>query len=338
VKPTDVSAERCIYVTSSWGVHDERWVSALRSVGFGPIAFSLGRDASTLDDLRALVEEAALSSTPVLAGPLTTITRSLVGVDAHLVGLSWGFDLYELEEEGALGWLSQLDGLVVDSQATQSIAEQAGVDPTKITMLPWGVDLELFTPIGAKANLTKFGIPADAQVILSARAHEPLYRVADVISGFALVENQIPKAHLLVTHQGSLTSELEQLAADLGVSARVHFIGKVAEVDLPEIMRACSCYVTAASVDGTSVTLLQAMACKVPVVVSDSPGNLGWVTEGESGRTFRVGDAEAIGNGFLISLESSKPECSDQALAEVRQKADWRKNISRLARVLAPPF
>jgi glycosyltransferase involved in cell wall biosynthesis len=49
--------------------------------------------------------------------------------------------------------------------------------------------------------------------------------------------------------------------------------------------------VSASEVDGTSVTLLQAMACGTPVVVSDIDGNRGWVTEGKTGRLFRTGDA-----------------------------------------------
>jgi glycosyltransferase involved in cell wall biosynthesis len=336
VKQTDVSAKRCLYVTSGWGVHDERWVSALRSVGFDPLVFSLGRDASTLDDLRALVEEATLSPTPVLAGPLTSITRSLVGVDAHLVGLSWGFDLHELEEAGDLGWLALVDGLIVDSKATQVIAETAGVPGSRITMLPWGVDLEQFTPDGPLADLTQYGIPAGAQVVLSARAHEPLYRVADVIEGFAAIADQLPHAHLLITHEGSLTSGLEKLAQDLAVSARIHFIGKVAEADLPSIMRASSCYVSATSVDGTSVTLLQAMACRVPVVASACPGNLGWVTDRDTGRTFPVSDTQKLGMRLQDALTKSDLTLIDGAFARVQNAADWNLNISVLKQALTP--
>jgi glycosyltransferase involved in cell wall biosynthesis len=281
-----------------------------------------------------LVEEATLSSTPVLAGPLTTITRNLVGIDAYLVGLSWGFDLFELEEEKTLSWLTEIDGLIVDSHATQIIAENAGVDPTRITMLPWGVDLDQFTPDGPKADVTNFGIPADAQVILSARAHEPLYRVGDVINGFSSIANQLPQAHLLITHQGSLTPELEQLATDLGISAKVHLIGKVAEADLPSIMRASSCYVSATSVDGTSVTLLQAMACGVPVVVSDCPGNLGWVTDNVTGRTFPVACQHLLGESILQSLKFPEPESVIAARSKVHSQANWQENVVRLRSAL----
>jgi glycosyltransferase involved in cell wall biosynthesis len=317
-------------------VHDERWMSALQSVGFEPTAFSLGRDVQTVDELRVMVEKAATRSTPILAGPLTSITRALVEIDAFLVGLSWGFDLYELEEAGELLWLGKLDGLIVDSEATKAIAEQAGVDPTEIIMLPWGVDLNQFTPDDAKADVTHFGIPADAQLILSARAHEPLYRVADVINGFALIAAQLPQAHLLITHQGSLTSELERLATDLGISTKVHFIGKVDEADLPAIMRASCCYVSAASVDGTSVSLLQAMACGVPVVVSDCPGNLGWVTDNVTGRTFPVADTRALGQALLNSVESPTAQRTQTALREVQLRANWLQNLSRLRTALVP--
>ena len=111
-----MSAQRCLYVTSGWGVHDDRWVRALQSLGFEPTVFSLGRDALTVDELRVLIEQAATSSTPILAGPLTTITRALVGIDAFLVGLSWGFDMFELEEDSDLSWLSHLDGLIVEHE------------------------------------------------------------------------------------------------------------------------------------------------------------------------------------------------------------------------------
>lgn len=336
-----MSAQRCLYVTSGWGVHDDRWVRALQSLGFESTVFSLGRDASTVEELRVLVEQAATSSTPILAGPLTSITRTLEGIDAFLVGLSWGFDLYELEEVNDLSWLTHLDGLIVDSVATAAIAESAGVAPANITILPWGVDLEEFTPNGPTADLTHFGIPTDAEIIFSARAHEALYRVADVVIGFASITNQLPQAHLLIAHTGSLTPELEDLAADLGVSSRVHFIGKVAEADLPGILRASACYVSATSVDGTSVTLLQAMACGVPVVVSDSQGNLGWVENSVTGRTFPVGDTQELGQALLrsissVTLSSVRSDLIDSALLQVRRDADWCSNIYCLRAVLTP--
>lgn len=317
-------------------MHDERWVEAIETVGFDPLIFSLGRDASNVAELRSAVEAATERSTPILAGPLNSITRSLVGINGNLVGLSWGFDLHELNEVGDLGWLHRLDGLIVDSKATQVIAEAAGVPASRITMLPWGVDLEQFTPEGPQANLTQYGIPAGAQVVLSARAHEPLYRVADVIEGFAVIADQLPNAHLLITHEGSLTPELEQLAQKLGMSARIHFIGKVAEADLPSIMRASACYVSATSVDGTSVTLLQAMACRLPVVASDCPGNLGWVTDCDTGRTFPVGDTQKLALGLKDALNKSDLTLIDGAFALVQNDADWNVNISVLKQALTP--
>ena len=62
----------CAYVTAGWGIHDERWLGALREVGRDPIVVSLGPDAVDVAELRARIARAAEGTSgllPVLAGP-----------------------------------------------------------------------------------------------------------------------------------------------------------------------------------------------------------------------------------------------------------------------------
>ena len=104
---------RCVYATENWGVHDERWMSALTEVGFEPVAISRGTDDE--EEFRARVEIAAFEGggkAPVLAGPLHTVTHPLIGLDTRLVGLSWGYDIPEMSD---LSWLMHLDALIVDA-------------------------------------------------------------------------------------------------------------------------------------------------------------------------------------------------------------------------------
>jgi glycosyltransferase involved in cell wall biosynthesis len=321
----------CVYVSATWGIHDERWTQALRDLGHRPHAVVLGRDAEPAT-LAGVVGELVGTDIPVLAGPLTTVTRMLVEQlpGARIIGLSWGFDLHELLRAGDLHWLAAASGLVIDSTATRDIAIGAGVDPAAIAFIPWGIDLAQFTAEGPGIDRAALGIGLDDRLVLSLRAHEELYRVGDIIDGFADVVVGEPDLLLVVGHSGSLTASLRARAAALGIADRVRFIGTIAEASLAPWLRSAEVYVSASEVDGTSVTLLQAMACATPVVVSDTPGNLGWVEDGVTGSTFTTGSIAGLSSALMSSLVSRTEASVKAARDEVLREADWQRNISRL--------
>lgn len=325
---------RCVYVTNGWGIHDDRWVTALRQQGFKPTIVRLGIDATTPEELRAAVRTLASDTIPILAGPLDAVTCHLLGLDLPIVGLSWGFDLMEMSDTT---WLPGLSGLIVDAEATERIALAAGVPADRITMIPWGVDLSVFTPEGPQANLQTWNVPSSSTVLLSLRAHEPRYRIHDILNGFARVAALHPKSYLLVGNQGSLTYELQEHAASLGLGEQVRFIGTIDEVDLPALFRVADVYISASSVDGTSVTLLQAMACGIPVLVSKTPGNAAWITDGVSGLTFTTGDSADLADqltAFLCLPPASIKLLTSTARTAVSRDADWQSNLPRLADAL----
>lgn len=320
----------CIYVTRGWGIHDERWVEALKTVGYEPALVRLGIDVADEAGLPRVVADRFGNSVPTLAGPLDSVTRYLVGNVPSLVGLSWGFDLHNPEDKS---WLGGLSGLIVDSDATRAIALDAGVAPSAITFLPWGVDLDVFATEGDNLDLSTWDVPPGAEVVLSLRAHEPIYRIDHIIAGFAQAAPRFPHAHLLIGHQGSLTDTLRKQAMSTAVADRIHFIGSIPEKELPALFRSTDIYISASEVDGTSVTLLQAMACKVPVLVSDTPGNRAWIEHGTTGSTFLTADPRDLASGLASALESprsSRQRVADAALRRVRADADWKANVQRL--------
>jgi glycosyltransferase involved in cell wall biosynthesis len=331
----------CVYVTQGWGIHDERWASALLEIGLTPHLVSLGRDVSDALEMREAVAQAAHGGLPVLAGPLDTVTPALVDLGLPLVGLSWGYDLTRAHERDQdLTWLSRLSGLIVDSAWNAGIADEAGVDPERITYLPWGVDLSVFAFHGPWIDAFVLGVPPHAPLVVSLRAHEELYRVSDILRAFAAVPRRLdvhedfPDPYLIIGHDGSLTPELRSLAGSLGIADRVRFIGRVKEEDLVPLLGRAACYVSASEVDGTSVTLLQAMACGTPVVVSDTPGNRDWITDGTTGFTFPTGDVDALAQ-VLIRVTAHYPiAVVERARREVERRADWHANLPRLRTAL----
>lgn len=326
---------RCTYVTRDWGVHDERWTAALRSSRFTVTDVSLERDGITIEDVRHRLMD---STDPVLAGPLD-ITHGLIGINAPLFGLSWGFDLIQAKDRDQdLTWITELSGLIVDSQHTCEIALAQGMPAERVHTIPWGVDLRTFTPNGPVADLTEFGVPAESKVVLSLRALEPLYRVEDIIQAFAQLASEFPDAHLVVGNDGSLRTILEDLVELLDLQDRVSFIVSLPEESLPALLRASNAYVTASEVDGSSVTLLQAMACGRAVVASNTPGNSEWITPGTSGLLFQVADSADLAGALGRMLNSTRGEITAElgsnARKVVEERADWTLNSRELSRIL----
>lgn len=315
------------YASPGWGVHDRRWVDALRACGFTVEVLS------GIEDLAAEVPRRLPAGAPVLAGPLPSVARALVGSGHPVIGLSHGWDLQPGHAGSIplsdLDWLPGLARLLVDSPSTRLRATEAGMPAERIDLLPWGIDLDQFLPDGVE---TALGWPADARVVLSLRTHDRLYRTADVIEAFALAARRDPALFLVMGGAGPLTDEHRQRVRALGLAERVAFVGQVDEGALAPLMRAADLYVTASETDGTSVTLLQAMACRLPVACSRNPGNDWWIQDGVTGHVFDIGDIERLAQ--LMATATVNGAALDAARAAVVERADWRRNRLLLAGIV----
>jgi len=116
------------------------------------------------------------------------------------------------------------------------------------------------------------------------------------------------------------------------VLERVSFGGQISQNELPRWYHWADLYVSASHVDGSSVSLIEAMACGLPCLVSDIPSNLEWVTEGENGWLFPDGNADALAAKILQAMEQKKSlsKIGSAARAVAEQRADWKKNSALL--------
>jgi glycosyltransferase involved in cell wall biosynthesis len=304
--------KNCVYLSETEGIHDLRWRKALEAMGWSV-------DLQVSD-----------SSTPIIAGPLTPGSLTALGqLKNPVIGMSWGWDLHAVKDLQSANWLSGLAGLVVDSLPTRDIAIHLGMNPTSIVMIPWGIDLEQFSP---RAHNREVG-PS----ILSLRAHEPLYRIHTIVEAVALLQEQGVICSLTIGNEGSLTQELKDQVIDLELQAAT-FIGRVRENELPQLLSQCGIYVSAAETDGTSVTLLQAMAMEIPVVVSNTPGNAAWlsISPGPTGTLFELGNPAdlALKLNEIIEFPEQSHDMTQLGREVVEREANWSLNIWRLDELL----
>jgi glycosyltransferase involved in cell wall biosynthesis len=296
----------------------------------------------------------------IQAGPLQRAAFLVALSGFHpLLSMSWGYDLLlDAERNTIWRWatrytLQHSDALLGDCDTIRQLAIAHGMPSERIVTFPWGIDLEhfcpeaqgkpLYPPIAATAS--QGGSQPQPFRLLSTRGWEPIYGVETIARAFVQAARQRPELRLMMLGNGPQAPLLRQILASGGSIVeknmdlsepgwidRVLFPGYASYAELPRYYCSADLYVAASRSDGTSISLLEAMACGRPVLVSDIPGNREWVTPGENGWLFPQGDAEALARAILDAVEQRQrlPEMGRAARRLVEQRADWKKNFPRL--------
>jgi glycosyltransferase involved in cell wall biosynthesis len=100
-------------------------------------------------------------------------------------------------------------------------------------------------------------------------------------------------------------------------------------------LRASDLYVSNSFSDGASLSLLEAMSCGLPVVVSDVPALLEWVTDGVNGLVVPRGDSAALARAMvrLVEDDAARGRMGRENRAIAVQRADWAANFRRLEEI-----
>ncbi len=272
----------------------------------------------------------------VHAGPIQTCAflTALTGF-RPLLTMSWGFDLMQDSERNAWWrWVTRYTlrrstFFVSDALVTRDKAVAYGMDANCTAVFPWGVDLAHFRPTEPvekpwKARQTAF-------TLFCNRSWEPRYGVDVLARAFVKVARQRPDVGLLLLGGGSQAGAIRSILMTGGVLERVQFPGQVSQSDLPRWYQMADLYVSPSHVDGSSVSLMEALACGLPCLVSDIPANREWVADGENGWLFPDGDADALAAKITAVMEQRDQAVIRRAARQTaEQRADWSKNFAVL--------
>ncbi|MCD4752309.1 MAG: glycosyltransferase family 4 protein [Anaerolineaceae bacterium] len=255
-----------------------------------------------------------------------------------LVSMSWGYDmLMDADRTRRLRrdthfTLARSSVFVCDCDAVKQKAISFGFSPERIVKFPWGTDLKHFSPNGREKARKRLGWKDDDFVFLSLRAWEPIYDVKTVVKAFIQAARQQPALRLELLGGGSQQNELHQLLLGSGLMDRVHFGGRAGFDSLPTYYRAADIYTSASLTDGSSVSLLESLACGTPALLSSIPGNLEWVEDEENGWFFPVGDVAACAKKMLAAYENKEQllEMRERSREIAEERADWELNFPKL--------
>jgi glycogen(starch) synthase len=162
--------------------------------------------------------------------------------------------------------------------------------PAPAIVVPNGVDTQRFHPnVAAPASCR----PPRAKVVIGFGGRlAPQKRPEDVIRAAARIVPDHPDTAFVIAGEGSRRVEYEALARTLGVGHAVHFVGFVA--DMRSFYTSVDVVVLPSRSEGCPNVVLESMAMRRALVVSDSSGSREVVTDGVDGLIFPIGDVDAL--------------------------------------------
>ena len=329
------------FLDLSSDVADENWLPAnVAYIGHHP-TFARG---SSPDSVMAFVPEfssiiADIRPDLIHAGPVQSCGYIAAVSEFHpLVVMSWGSDLLVDShlgpdwEQATRDVLQCADGFVCDCDTVRNAANLYNHFPDgRIAQFPWGIESRAFSPAGPLPPLTAMPFGSGTIRLICTRSWEPIYGMDVLMEAFLHAYRAEKRLRLLLLGDGSGREYIHKFITQNSLSDVVLTPGRLRESELPKWFRSASAYLSCAKSDGTSVSLLQAMAVGLPVIVTDIPANREWVTEGENG--WLATGAEDFAAKIIAVSDLSAVRCEAISLSNQRivvERADWDRNFPRL--------
>ena len=218
-------------------------------------------------------------------------------------------------ERARIQWAGrQASALITVCEDLRHKLVELGEAPARVVTLRNGVDLKRFSPGDRDGARTRLGL--DGFTLLSVGSLIPRKGHELIIA--ALTE--LPDTKLLIAGSGPMRAELERIAQEKGVAARVRFLGEIAHDALTDAYRAADIFVLASSREGWANVLLEAMACGTPVVATNVNGTPEVVQDPKLGLLVQERSPQALAQA-IRQLRALSPD--RQAVRTYAEQFSW---------------
>jgi sugar transferase (PEP-CTERM/EpsH1 system associated) len=180
-----------------------------------------------------------------------------------------------------------IDHFVCVSEDCARLAVEQGVRADRVRTICNGIDVQRFAYTGPQAN---------GPAVIVARL-SPEKDIDTLLRAAALVVAQDAAFRLEIAGDGPCREALRQTCAELGLEGHVRFLGQVR--DVPGLLARASLFVLSSVSEGISLTLLEAMACGLPLVATRVGGNSEVIADGETGFLVPPQNPPALADALL---------------------------------------
>jgi len=247
------------------------------------------------------------------------------GMQAQTLFRSGGTDFFATDR-----WFAKaIDHWV--STSRYNAAQVEGRYGRKVTVIPNGVDIDHFHPQAASPLPS---LPQGARVVASVGRLVGWKGLAVIIRALAALPDDV---HYLAIGEGTEQPALLELARTLGVAERVHFPGRISHEELPVWLNRAHVYVQPSiGEEAFGISVVEAMACGLPVLASDNGGIKEIVLSGITGQLLPPSDvaiwSEALST--LLTDSASRKTLGEAARQRVINHFTWAANAAALEAIL----
>jgi glycosyltransferase involved in cell wall biosynthesis len=194
-----------------------------------------------------------------------------------------------------------------------------------VTVVPYGVDLEVFKP--------RPRLPGEEGVVIGAVARlSPEKGLRYLVDAFARIARNDQRVRLVLAGDGPDRRRLERMVERERLDERVRFLGEVPHERVPEVLAGIDVFAMPSTAEGFGVAALEAAAMEVPVVATNVHGIPDVVADGETGLLVRPRDAGALAGalGRLVEDEALRRRLGQAGRAFVQAHYSWAENAAQM--------
>jgi N-acetyl-alpha-D-glucosaminyl L-malate synthase BshA len=258
------------------------------------------------------------------------VITTLHGTDITLVGKDASF------EPVVTFSINESDGVTAVSASLRDETYEHFKINKEIEVIPNFINLERFRK-HKKEHFRTAIAPHGEKLLVHTSNFRPVKRIEDVIRVFDQVRQHIP-CKLLLAGDGPEREKIERMSRNLGADADVRFLGKLEAIE--EVLSVCDLFLMPSEKESFGLAALEAMACEVPVISTNTGGLPELNLHGITGFVSNVGDVDDMTrNALYILQDENLPRFKQNALARAQefdidvilpQYEDYYRKIARL--------
>jgi D-inositol-3-phosphate glycosyltransferase len=221
--------------------------------------------------------------------------------------------------------------IVATDKEKRDVALYYGASPEKISVIPCGVNMDLFRPYDKSESRRKLGLD-DGKIMVFVGRIDPLKGIDRLLEAVPLLKESEKARLIIIGGDSGSKAEIERLenyAKSLGINDRVTFLGSVKQEVLPYYYSAADVCVVPSYYESFGLVPLEALACGTPVVATDVGDLKHIIRQGDTGYITRDNAPESLANAISLVLGAQMQDAGSPS--EIRasvSRFDWA-NIAR---------
>ncbi len=243
-------------------------------------------------------------------GIFIPVVTTLHGTDITLVGKDASY------EPVVTFSINQSDGVTAVSNDLRKQTYESFKITNEIEVIPNFIDLAKFKK-QKKDHFKKAICPNGEMLVVHISNFRKVKRIGDVVTVFSNIHKEIP-AKLLMIGDGPERTKAEKQCKELGICDDIRFLGKLEAVE--EVLSVADLFLLPSEKESFGLAALEAMACEVPVISSNSGGIPELNIQGVTGFLSPVGDVEDMTRKALFVLDKDNlPRFKENALKRAKE-------------------